>query len=149
MEASQTGPGQPQEGQEGTGAAEGGDEQAPLATTTGQDPQTAPTHESEGEGAAPDSEERNPAREQAPAATDAQDAIIGDPGLRDEQQPLGNEGTPSNADTPHRTSAPPPTGQSGVPLPEDRDAGVQPGDEPQPGAQPAGEPPAGEPPAQG
>lgn len=69
-------------------------------------------------------EERNPAVEQSPAATDAQDAIIGDPGLRDEQQPAQG---PGSQDVPLRTSPPPPEAQSGVPLPEDRQAGVEPG----------------------
>jgi hypothetical protein len=73
---------------------------------------------------AADSEERNPAVDQAPAATEAQNAIIGDPGLRDEQEPQASVGS---ADIPHRTSAPPPAAQSGVPLPEDRAAGIQPG----------------------
>jgi hypothetical protein len=68
-----------------------------------------------------------PAVDQAPVAHEAQNAIIGDPGFRNEQQPLGNEGQPTNVDIPVRTSAPPPSLQSGVPLPEDRAAGVEPG----------------------
>lgn len=72
---------------------------------------------------AADSEERNPAADQAPVATEAQDTIIGDPGIRDEQVPQGSVGS---QDVPVRTSAPPPSAQSGVPLPEDRAAGVEP-----------------------
>jgi hypothetical protein len=77
----------------------------------------------------PDEDEANPARDQAPVATDAQEAIKGDPGLH-EQQPIGNEGSPTAIDRPVATSAPPPSAQSGVPLPEDRAAGVEPGDAP-------------------
>lgn len=67
-------------------------------------------------------DEREPAVDQAPVAHERQEAIIGDPGFRNESQPLGNEGTPSHVDTPVRTSAPPPEMQSGMPLPEDRAA---------------------------
>lgn len=74
----------------------------------------------------PSEEERNPARDQAPVATDAQEAIVGDPGLR-EQQPFGNEGSPTAVDRAVATSAPPPSAQSGVPLSEDRQAGIEPG----------------------
>lgn len=74
----------------------------------------------------PEDEELRPAAEQAPVATEAEEAIIGDPGFR-EQQPRINEGGPQSANQPHASSAPPPSRQSGVPLAEDREAGVEPG----------------------
>lgn len=67
---------------------------------------------------------RNPAAEQAPTATERQEAIQGDPGLR-EQDPMA--AVDDSANTPVRTSAPPPGVQTGVPLAEDRAAGVEPG----------------------
>lgn len=131
MEASQTGQpgeGQPQEGQ-GAEGAQAPEETAPVegqgAEAGGGD--AAPVEDAHDEAPAPDSDERNPARDQAPVASDAQDAVVGDPGLRDEQQPVQNEGTASAVDRPVRTSAPPPSAQSGVPLAEDRAAGVEPG----------------------
>lgn len=70
-------------------------------------------------------DERNPARHQSPAATDAQEAIMGDPGFR-EQQPTSGFGA-NTANSPFASSAPPPGAQHGVPLAEDRAAGVEPG----------------------
>lgn len=117
MEASQTPAG-------GTGQ---GSEEAQGPDTQGGAP---PAAEEAREAATPEpvaEEEANPARDQAPVATDAQDTIVGDPGLRGEQQPQQNEGASGSANTPVRTSPPPPSAQSGVPLPEDRAAGVEPG----------------------
>lgn len=98
----------------------------------GVDPSVATAPASEGaqnqvdeQSEVPAEDERNPARDQAPVATDAQEAAVGDPGLH-EQQPFGNEGSPTAVDRPVATSAPPPSAQSGVPLPEDRAAGVEP-----------------------
>lgn len=62
-----------------------------------------------------------PAEDQAPVATDNQKAIVGDSGLY-EQEPFDASG--NSADQVHRTSAPPAALQNGVPLPEDRAAGV-------------------------
>src|SRR5581483_10868932 len=106
------------EGQAGEGTGEG--------TVEGAEPSAAPVPSASDEERLSDlpDEERNPAVDQAPAATAAQDVVVGDPGLRDEQQPVASVGSP---DIPVRTSAPPPSAQSGVPLPEDRAAGVQPG----------------------
>jgi hypothetical protein len=59
-----------------------------------------------------------PARDQAPVATDRQEAITGDPGFG-EQQPRQPAADP---DAVHATSAPPPGVQSGTPLPQDRAA---------------------------
>lgn len=99
-----------------TGAAGGPDPDPPV---TGQaDP---------GVSGGPDDEEPDhaPAEDQAPAAHAA--ATVGDPGLHGEQQPTQAEGSPSNVDRAVGTSAPPPSAQSGVPLVEDRQAGVEPG----------------------
>jgi hypothetical protein len=104
MEASQTPPEQPAE--------------QPAAP----EPEAAPAAPEPEAPAAEEPPDRNPAEDQAPAATANQDAIIGDPGFRDEQSALANEGTPTNVDTPVRTSAPPAEMQSGMPLPEDRAA---------------------------
>lgn len=65
-----------------------------------------------------------PAVDQAPVATERGNAIVGDSGLYEQQPESGF----NDQDTPVRTSAPPPSLQSGVPLPEDRAAGVQPGE---------------------
>lgn len=112
--------------------------QGPPTTAPSSDP-TAATGTSDAEAkqdeelkegatpSAPDHDEANPAEDQAPVATAAQEAIIGDQGARREQQPLGVEGTPTSVDQPVRTSAPPAELQSGVPLAEDRAAGVEPG----------------------
>jgi hypothetical protein len=62
-----------------------------------------------------------PDAEHAPAATTAQDVIVGQSGLG-EQQP--QEGLGSNQNTP-LVGATQPAAQSGVPLPEDRAAGVE------------------------
>lgn len=142
MEASQSGAEgttQGAEGAEGQGAerTEPGQVAGGQATTEplADSPSPGPAATAEGTGEEPplshaDADaERDPAAEQAPAATEAQDAIIGDQGTRGEQQPdqaLGSQ------DTPLRTSPPPPEAQSGVPLPEDRAAGVQPGEPPAP-----------------
>ena len=111
-------------------------EQAPAQAPEPEAPEQAVV-----EPQAPEPEEppnRNPAEEQAPIATAAQNAIIGDPGFRDEQNPI-----PAGAgvDTPLRTSAPPAELQSGMPLPEERAAGAAPA-EPAPAAEPAAEAPA-------
>lgn len=66
-------------------------------------------------------DEHNPAAEQAPVATDRQEAIKGDPGFG-EQQPTSAY---ADQDTPVRTSPPPPAAQSGIPLPEDREAAAR------------------------
>lgn len=65
-----------------------------------------------------------PATEQSRIASERQRAIAGDSGLY-EQQPQRSEG--DSANTPLRTSPLPAELQSGVPLAEDREAGVQPG----------------------
>jgi hypothetical protein len=112
-EADPTAAGAPAEGDGGAEGEAGGPTDAPVPTASDEERLSDLSEE-----------ERNPAVEQSPAATAAQDAVVGDPGLRDEQQPVGSV---PNPDTPVRTSAPPPSAQSGVPLPEDRAAGVQPG----------------------
>lgn len=66
--------------------------------------------------------DRTPAEDQAPVATAAQEAIIGDPGFRAEQNPQQSEGAPTHVDRPVGTSMPAPELQSGMPLPEDRAA---------------------------
>lgn len=121
MEASGTGA-TPEERDEQAGAAEGGASADPTAAEGGD----ASAVES-GTGEQPPEDERSPAHDQAPIASDAQDTIIGDPGLRDEQQPQQTEGAATAVNTPVRTSPPPPSAQSGVPLSEDRAAGVEPG----------------------
>lgn len=72
---------------------------------------------------APQTDAAKAAEEQSPVATARDKAIVGNSGLF-EQQPVPAQGDP---DSPVRTSAPPPQAQSGVPLPEDRAAGVEPG----------------------
>jgi len=76
-----------------------------------------------GAGAAGDNE---PAVHQSPVATDAMRAIVGDHGMRGAQEPADAFAS-STANIPVATSAPPPEAQSGVPLAEDRAAGVKPG----------------------
>lgn len=133
MEASQT-PGEGQapevpapEGQPGEGQAPGAP--APDAPPAPEVPEPEAPADAppapEADPVAPDSEDRSPAHDQSPVASDAQEAIIGDPGVRDESQPVQSEGAPTNVDQPHRTSAPPPEAQSGVPLPEDREPGEE------------------------
>ena len=103
-----------------------------------QAPAQAPEPEAPAQAPEPEEPDRNPAEEQAPVATATQNAIIGDPGFRDEQNPI-----PAGAgvDTPLRTSAPPAELQSGMPLPEERAAEAAPA-EPAPAAEPAAEAPA-------
>lgn len=72
----------------------------------------------------PEATEAHPAPEQSPAATAAQKAITGDHGMAG--QPLS--AVDSSANTPVATSPPPPSAQPGVPLAEDREAGVEPGE---------------------
>jgi hypothetical protein len=96
----------------------------PPDTTTTPNDQTADAHATPTAGDQPVSDaERNPARDQAPVATDRMEAIVGDPGFREQQPPVGF----ADANTPLSSSAPPPAAQSGVPLAEDRAAGVRPG----------------------
>lgn len=67
---------------------------------------------------------RHPEPEQSPVATERNKAIQGDPGFGEGQAP---QSVAANADAPFAQSPPPPAAQSGVPLQEDRDAGVEPG----------------------
>lgn len=86
----------------------------------------------ESEPAAPEEapEAQGPAVDQSPVASARDAAITGDSGLFEQQpQPVA-----ADPNSPHRTSAPPASLQSGVPLAEDRAAGVQAGE---PGARPA------------
>lgn len=110
--------------EQGTGAAP---EQESHETPRSEAPHTpdAPNPDlAPGERAEDEVEGREgPAEDQSPVATARDKAIVGDSGLF-EQQPQTMSGDP---DTPVRTSAPPAELQSGVPLPEDRAAGVQPG----------------------
>lgn len=92
----------------------------------------------------------HPAVDQAPVAEERQRAIVGDSGMF-EQEPRSPTSDPAN--TPHATSAPPAQLQTGVPLPEDRAAGVQPGPAgplpgPTPGTTAPAEAPAVEAPAE-
>lgn len=144
MEASQTGPAsEGQEGAVGGEAAAGADAAAEAAAQQREAEARKAAEEAAAErdrAAAEESDDDDdddndgdergkvPDPSHAPVAEEAQEAIIGDPGLRGEQQPLQNEGTPGNVNTPNRTSAPPPEAQSGVPLAEDRAAGVEPGE---------------------
>lgn len=91
-----------------------------ASSTPEQDEVTAPEQD---EVTAPPVDPTAPAVEQSPVATAAGKVIVGDSGMY-EQQPVNSA---SNVDTPLRTSAPPAELQSGVPLAEDRAAGVQPG----------------------
>lgn len=68
--------------------------------------------------------DRSPARDQSPVASDAQDAITGDPGFG-EQVPQTSEGGTSAVDRPVGTSMPSPEAQSGMPLPEERAAAAR------------------------
>lgn len=68
-----------------------------------------------------DPEERNPSPDHAPTAQ----AVMGDPGFRVNEPGAGFG--PVSPDMPFASSAPPPGAQSGVPLAEDRAAGVEPG----------------------
>jgi hypothetical protein len=98
----------------------------PEGAATGQ--ATPPA--AEGEQQADEEVDRNPARDQAPVATEAgerQAAIQGDPGFR-EQTPQVAEGNPGSVDTPFGSSMPAPESQSGMPLPEDRAAAAQEGE---------------------
>lgn len=119
--------------------------EGPVAQTGGPAPQMTTQSQEEGQGQVPETdeegqvgenppsqmaqaseEERNPAPEQSPVATEAQRTITGDPGLsRGEQVPQQVEGSPSAVDRPVGTSMPPPGAQSGMPLPEDRAAAAQ------------------------
>jgi hypothetical protein len=65
------------------------------------------------------STENDPAIEQAPAATEAQNAIVGDSGMFS-QQPGRPPGGASSVDTPVSTSGPPAGWQQQPPLPEDQ-----------------------------
>lgn len=53
----------------------------------------------------------------------AAEAVVGDHGMQPKSSLEHN-----SADQVHASSAPPPSTQSGVPIPEDQDAGVQPGE---------------------
>lgn len=112
---------------------------SPEGTGTGQaDPAVGGSHAEVGADA-----ERAPAEDQAPAAHAA--ATVGDPGLHGEQNPVQAEGGPSHVDRALGTSAAPPSAQSGVPLAEDRAAGIEPGQAGPVAPEGAGEPDAGEP----
>jgi hypothetical protein len=98
--------------------------QAPQSQQEGQ--VEVPEHDEEGQPqvqGAPKSpleeaeDERSPATEQAPVASEAAGASIGF-----EQEPRVAEGGAQHVDTPVGTSMPPPQAQSGMPLPEDRAA---------------------------
>lgn len=81
------------------------------------------THDETHEGTA---DQSHPAAAQADAATAMQKVITGEHGM--EQVPNSSLRDGITTNTPVATSAPPPELQSGVPLAEDRAAGVSPGE---------------------